>query len=89
MSEVADETRCTHWPRSCTEVQAQTPTWFQFCDFCLYGPPEPPRREAGGSMTVEEMNERIAAPERERGERLREAVIAAVAEPSSVGASNG
>lgn len=27
-------TRCVYWPRSCAEVQAQTPTCFPSCGYC-------------------------------------------------------
>jgi len=78
---VPGDTRCVHWPSTCAEAQSRCPTAFQFCDFCVLGSPEPPPvRAVGGDMTPEELSERIAAPERIRAEKLREAVMAIVEE---------
>lgn len=69
---IAGDDCCSHWPRTCAEVQAESCTTFRFCDFCLLGPPA-----IGQGITVDEAKERIEKTERDRGERLREAVIAA------------
>jgi hypothetical protein len=79
MAELA-ETQCVHWPRSCADAQAQCATGFQFCDFCLYGPPEPPVRRDNEAISLDKALERAESTERELGERLRKAVVAAVAE---------
>lgn len=78
---VPGETRCSRWPSSCAEAQAQAMTCFRFCDFCLYGPPaEPPTREDGNSLSMAEARERIEKVESQIGEKLRKAVIALVGE---------
>lgn len=68
---------CRSWPRTCADVQAQTPTFSKPCDFCLYGPPTPPVRPAGG-MGLEEAMSRARETECARGRKLREAVISYV-----------
>ena len=76
---IAGEDRCRSWPRTCAERQAMSSTYVMPCDFCRYGPPaEPPVRRDTEPLSVEEAHERIEATERETGDRLRAAVIAAV-----------
>lgn len=67
-------TCCRSWPRTCAEVQAQTPTYSRPCDFCLYGPEDAPVRHEGG-MSLADAVDRMESTERARGERFREAVV--------------
>lgn len=75
------ETRCVRWPLTCGEVQREAPTVFHPCDFCLYGPPEPPAR-SGDGLSLAEARERIEETERTRGEQLRGSVIAVATQPT-------
>lgn len=76
---IPGDTCCVHSPFStCADMQARSPTWARSCDFCLYGPPDIPARDDSGGMSFEEAHDRVQRTERAAGERLREAVVAAV-----------
>lgn len=76
MSAEGARDRCTHWPQTCAQVQARTPTVMRFCDFCLYGPEQRPVRRDQNAISVEEALARVHARERAVGDRLTAAVIA-------------
>jgi hypothetical protein len=78
VSETGDD-RCVHWPQTCADHQALMDTYCLPCDFCRFGPPEPPTRESEGlGIDIAEAQEQIAKTERGQAERLRNAVVASL-----------
>lgn len=82
---IPGETRCAHWPRTCADAQKQSSSTIQPCDFCRFGPPEPPTRSDDNAISMAEAERRVVEAEGKRADALRRLALAAVAQPSSYG----